>query len=251
MQSRSLMRWAVPMLFALAAATTGVYAVHGVGRALADATTRAWLLAFYGILRTGVAVAFAAFTIGRAAPRRPSRSPLAFGACAVAMASVIAFTGPGPSVPDGVVVAGELVAVTFCVWLLVAALFLGRCFGILPEARGLVTAGPYRLVRHPVYLGEIGACSGLAIAAASPANMLVLAALVAGQAVRMRLEERALTDAFPQYASYAARTPRLWPRFRLAVAGGILDAAKPFVERAPTPSHHPSRADLSGVAGEG
>src|SRR5581483_4368328 len=29
---------------------------------------------------------------------------------------------------------------------------LGRCFGVFPEARGLATGGPYRWIRHPLYL---------------------------------------------------------------------------------------------------
>jgi protein-S-isoprenylcysteine O-methyltransferase Ste14 len=207
-----LTRWGVPVLFAAAAAGTGLHTAGGVSHALVHPSTHAWLVALYGLLRTGVALAFALFTVGRAAPLRLSRSPLAFLACAAALAAVVAFSEPGRGTPDGLVLAGEVVAVAFCVWLLVAVLFLGRCFGVLPEARGLVTTGPYRFVRHPVYLGEIGACTGLAIAAPSPGNAAVLAALIVAQAVRMRLEERALTQAFPNYAGYAARTPRLVPR---------------------------------------
>ena len=88
MRTRSLMRWAVPVLFAVAAASTGLYTAHSVSRALGEATTRAWLVAVYGVLRTGVALAFAVFTVGRSASRRPSRSPIAFGACTVAMGAV-------------------------------------------------------------------------------------------------------------------------------------------------------------------
>lgn len=209
----TLMRWAVPMLFAVVAASTGANAARGLGHALAEETTRTWLVALYGVLRTGVALAFALFTVGRGNPQRPSRSPVAFGTCAVAIAAVIAFAAPSPSTPDGVVLAGDLMAVASCVWLFVSVLFLGRCFGVLPEARGLVTSGPYRLVRHPVYLGEIGACVGLAIASASLRNTALLGILAAAQAVRMGLEEEALALAFPRYVEYAARTPRLIPRF--------------------------------------
>ena len=92
-----------------------------------------------------------------------------------------------------------------------SVLALGRCFGVLPEARGLVTRGPYRLVRHPVYLGEIAACVGLLLAAFSVWNVGCFVVLCAAQWVRMGLEERALEDTFPEYAAYAARTPRLIP----------------------------------------
>jgi protein-S-isoprenylcysteine O-methyltransferase Ste14 len=218
MRVRSLARWMVPGLFAAAAASTGIHVAGSVGHALTQGSMRAWLVVLYGILRMSVACAFALFTIGRAAPRRPSRSPVAFLACALAMFAVIAFSDPGPSTPEELVIAGELVAVGFCAWLLVSVLFLGRCFGVLPEARGMVTTGPYRLVRHPVYLGEIGACVGLALAAPSLVNLGFLTALFVAQAVRMRLEEGVLTLAFPLYAEYAASTPRLLPRSILTPA---------------------------------
>jgi protein-S-isoprenylcysteine O-methyltransferase Ste14 len=219
MRAGPLGRWAVPAAFAVAAASTGVHAAGSLGDALTQASSRAWLIAIYGVLRTSVALAFAMFTVGRGASRRPSRNPVAFAACAVAMTAVIVFADPSRSTPEGVVLAGDLVAVAFCVWLSVSVVFLGRCFGVLPEARGLVTTGPYRFIRHPVYLGEIGACVGLTIAAPSPGNGGVLAALIIAQLVRMRLEERALTSAFPRYASYAASTPRLIPRPSLLRAG--------------------------------
>src|SRR5512133_1092983 len=34
-------------------------------------------------------------------------------------------------------------------------LSIGKCFGIAPADRGLIMRGPYRWVRHPMYLGEL------------------------------------------------------------------------------------------------
>jgi protein-S-isoprenylcysteine O-methyltransferase Ste14 len=119
--------------------------------------------------------------------------------------------GPDSGTPPVLLLAGDAVAVAGSVWIFASVLALGRCFGVLPEARGLVTRGPYRVVRHPVYLGEIAALAGLTIAAPAPVHVVMLAVFVLAQLVRMRLEEAALTEAFPEYAAYAARTSRLLP----------------------------------------
>src|SRR5439155_23485485 len=117
-----------------------------------------------------------------------------------AIGAAVALGGPGAG-STATLVAGEALALASCVWLLASVLALGRCFSVLPEARGLVTRGPYRLVRHPVYVGELGAAAGLVVAAPAPRNLLALATLVVAQLVRMRLEERALACAFPEYAA--------------------------------------------------
>jgi protein-S-isoprenylcysteine O-methyltransferase Ste14 len=212
------MGWVVPALFAAGAVVTGIHAEAHIADAVARGGTRTWLDAAYAVLRTAVIAAFAACTIGRAAPRTLSRAPLALVACVVAMGAVTIFGDPPAQAPDALVLTGDVVAVAFACWLALAVAFLGRCFGVLPAARGLVTRGPYSVVRHPVYLGEIGACVGLAIAAPTPRNAVLLLALLSGQALRIRLEERALRDAFPEYERYAQRVPRLLPSLRRLTA---------------------------------
>src|SRR4051794_3857031 len=197
-------------LFALFTAATGATLVSGVQDALAHPSTRAWLVAGFWLLKTIVVAAFSYFLFVRGPSQRPARAPVAFVACALAMASAVALGEPG-SGSTATLVVGEGLAVAACAWLLASVLALGRCFGVLPEARGLVTRGPYRVVRHPVYLGELGAAAGLVIGAPVSRNLVAMAALIAAQIVRMRLEERALESAFPEYAAYAARTPRLLP----------------------------------------
>ena len=52
--------------------------------------------------------------------------------------------------------AGGLVLVTLAAFLSIASLLsLGRRFGVFPALRGLMTRGPYRLVRHPMYLAYV------------------------------------------------------------------------------------------------
>ena len=92
-----------------------------------------------------------------------------------------------------------------------AALVLGRSISILPEARRLVTWGPYALVRHPLYLGEIAALAGVALQYLSAWALLLLALVCAFQLQRMKYEERVLFQVFPKYGDYMARTARLMP----------------------------------------
>jgi protein-S-isoprenylcysteine O-methyltransferase Ste14 len=204
---------AISLVFALIAAAIGAEAVTALGDAFVDPTSHAWLTAGYSLLKLAVAVAFTYFVLRRAPARRRTRDPVAYLACAAAIAPAV-LRRPAESAPDALLVAGELVALVGCGWMLVAALALGRCFGVLPEARGLVTHGPYRLVRHPLYLGEFGAMGGLLLASPSARNLVVGGVFAGAQFTRMRLEERALTREFSAYAAYAERTPRIVPSLR-------------------------------------
>jgi protein-S-isoprenylcysteine O-methyltransferase Ste14 len=89
---------------------------------------------------------------------------------------------------------------------------LNRSVSIMPEARALVTSGPYRLVRHPVYLFEAIGIVGIFLPFAPLWAVPVFALQFLCQLQRMRYEEGVLTRSFPEYAAYAQRTPRLIPR---------------------------------------
>jgi len=94
---------------------------------------------------------------------------------------------------------------------LLATLWLGRAFCLMPEARVLKTRGPYRVIRHPVYLTEMIASIGLMMQFRQPWSFLITAAIVTFQFLRMHYEEQVLSQNFPAYAAYMQRTSRLIP----------------------------------------
>jgi len=87
---------------------------------------------------------------------------------------------------------------------------LRSSFSITVEARQLVTGGPYRLVRHPIYTGEILAAAAVAAIRSSAINALLLLLFIALQFWRTRMEEAKLSSVFPAYREFAGRSWWFW-----------------------------------------
>lgn len=88
---------------------------------------------------------------------------------------------------------------------IVSLAWLGRSFAVLPIAggvRALVTRGPYALVRHPAYAGELLMIAGCAVAASTALAVVVGVLATAAFVVRVQAEERRLgeTEAYRAYA---------------------------------------------------
>jgi protein-S-isoprenylcysteine O-methyltransferase Ste14 len=139
----------------------------------------------------------------------------------------IAFTGtfsaigasflPGGVRREWLILPGDLLATAGLAYSVWALAYLRRSFSIVPEARRLVTGGPYGLSRHPVYLGEIATAIGVNVATAGWLGALAIVYFVGAELLRMRWEEGVLSRAFPEdYAAYAKRVRRYLPIPRLA-----------------------------------
>lgn len=88
---------------------------------------------------------------------------------------------------------------------------LGKSFSIMPEARTLVTTGPYAHARHPLYAVEMITIVGMALQFAQPWAAILTALVLTFLVLRTVFEERVLVEAFPEYNAYRARTARFIP----------------------------------------
>jgi protein-S-isoprenylcysteine O-methyltransferase Ste14 len=85
---------------------------------------------------------------------------------------------------------------------------LGRSFSILPEARKLVTSGPYALARHPLYAAEMFSIAGTAVLYQQPWAALLAVGVLVLLVIRSHFEEEILMKAYPEYAAYRLRVKR-------------------------------------------
>lgn len=98
--------------------------------------------------------------------------------------------------------------------IVLAAAFLGRSLTATPlplDRAELRTNGPYRWARHPIYSGVILVVIALSVRSGSVLTVAIGAATLAFFVVKSSWEERRLTERFPEYAAYAARTGRFFP----------------------------------------
>ena len=116
----------------------------------------------------------------------------------------------GPELPVLYVASAAILLVSEAL-ILYTLLSLGLSFSLIPQARKLVTSGPYAIVRHPLYLVEEAAVAGILLQYAWLAALPFLILHATVQIRRMQLEEKVLQKAFPDYAAYALKTSRLIP----------------------------------------
>lgn len=97
------------------------------------------------------------------------------------------------------------------IMMLVTIRHLGRAFSLVPQARSVVQTGPYRRIKHPLYLSEEIVVLGVVLQHLSPVTLIVLVLHIGVQVCRILYEEDLLRRTCPEYSSYEASRWRLVP----------------------------------------
>lgn len=88
---------------------------------------------------------------------------------------------------------------------------LGKSFSIIPQARKLIKTGPYRVIRHPLYVSELIGVFGLVLTGLTVLKIAMFLLFVVLQAYRAFQEEKLLANIFPEYKQYSSKTTRFIP----------------------------------------
>lgn len=137
---------------------------------------------------------------------RPRDWPVAFLGTALPM---FVRAGGAPLLPASI---GTALMFSGLLLAIFAKASLRRSFGLAAAHRGLVVAGPYRLIRHPMYAGYIVIYVGFFLNNPLTRNLVLYVAAIALQVMRILAEERVLRGD-PDYIAYAKRV-----RYRLLPA---------------------------------
>ena len=110
------------------------------------------------------------------------------------------------------IVASCLLSLSGQIISLIAALYLRRSFAIFIQVRDVITGGPYKYVRHPMYTGYIVLTAGILLSNLCVAYVLIAAVYAGLLAYRAHLEENMLAAHNPAYKENMGRTGFLFPK---------------------------------------
>lgn len=179
-------------------------ATHVVGGRLAAATFVAAYLVWV--------LSEARFAVGTPTQlAAETRTLVPYAITRVTTALTAAYSAPAVLGKFGIVLAGVfVVGVTLRAWAIheLGVQYSHRVVRI--SEGGLISSGPYRVLRHPAYAGMLLANIGFAGYFSNPASIAALTLLVVAVLWRIRIEEGILTDS-PHYRAFANTRRRIVP----------------------------------------
>jgi protein-S-isoprenylcysteine O-methyltransferase Ste14 len=128
---------------------------------------------------------------------------------------------PAETRPFGIILPLALLALGGAIVLL-ALVYLRRAFSVTPQARTVVRNGPYRLVRHPMYIGNILSIIAWALVIGTPEALALSLGFCALQIYRAHYEDRLLAGTFPEYGEYMSNVNAFIPRFHFGKRARLL-----------------------------
>jgi protein-S-isoprenylcysteine O-methyltransferase Ste14 len=113
--------------------------------------------------------------------------------------------------PTPLVVVGQLLAVAISVW--ARRSFIAGQFSVHaePGEGQLLSNGPYRYIRHPMYAAALLLVWSGILANISPETVAVGVITTAVTAIRITVEEQFLRTRYPGYETYTHKTKRVIP----------------------------------------
>lgn len=130
----------------------------------------------------------------------------------VMMAALVGLYATGNLLsPNPIAITLQVLAVALMIWARVA--FGSRSFHASadPTAGGLVTTGPYKYIRHPIYTAACLFGLGGIVAHWSLLSVGLGVLLFLGGLARMLCEERLVKQTYPEYVDYSKTTKRMIP----------------------------------------
>jgi protein-S-isoprenylcysteine O-methyltransferase Ste14 len=183
------------------------------GRLSHGATVDDYLALSNRLLRLGFFSMLVVMYVIRLPTKKADRRPFVILVSMVGTFCIVAtsFLPNSPHGPLSVLISDVLITVGMA-WAVWGLAYLRRSFSIIPEARRLVTGGPFALSRNPLYLGEGIASIGVVMPGFTIWHALLLAVFVTSQLLRIRWEQKILLEAFgDDFRAYLRRVPMLVP----------------------------------------
>jgi protein-S-isoprenylcysteine O-methyltransferase Ste14 len=145
-------------------------------------------------------------------PSAAARSALSFIGFVLMFGGLVGLFRRGALFSSSVVVIVlQLIAVLIMIWARVTFGIRSYHATATPTEGGLVTTGPYRYIRHPIYSSICLFAWASCLGHLSSFSARLALVVTVGAAVRMAMEEALLVERYPDYAAYASRTKRVVP----------------------------------------